>query len=120
MATTTLRKDFFELDFTVIALLHEYYVEYTIYDIEGIDDNKNPVWHKKNSPVAPDSVEKLSEAQIYLHGTVKFDGCSDWYFDEQDSCMLHGCSREGISRFGEIMAICWDWTGKLIPEKWYP
>lgn len=59
--------------------------------------------------------ENLEEAEIYLHGHVKWDGCSNWYFDAQDGCMLYGCSKSDIQRFGDIMAFCWDWTASILP-----
>ena len=117
--TDSIRKDFVDLEFTVIAVPHEYYVEYTIYDHETLSiDGCDPSFHRAGSHSHPDPVDTVEEAEPYLHGQVKWDGCSNWYFDEQDRVMLHGCSRENVQRFGDIMAACWDWTQELIPAKW--
>ena len=110
------------LGFTVVATPHDFHVDFVIYDIEGWveGDAKGvfdaPSWHKAGSGTHPDWVSTLAEAEPYLHGTVKWDGCSNWYFDEQDRVMLHGCSREDVLRFGEVMALCWDWTAELCPR----
>ena len=52
----------------------------------------------------------MEDADVYLHGSVKWDGCSNWYFDQQDRVMLHGCSRADLVNIGEVMAKCWDYA----------
>jgi hypothetical protein len=79
------------LGFTVVAKAYHHEVLYEIYDIYEPDDR-------------------------YLHGNVKWDGCSNWHFDAQDFVMLHGCCREDLQRIGDIMALCWDFTAILCPE----
>ena len=106
---------FKELAFTVVATPNEYYVDYKIYDHEGGDDKGNYLFHKKGADDYPNPVESMNDADIFIHGTVKWDGCSNWYFDEQDNCMLHGCSKEYIVRFGLILGECWELTKKLCP-----
>jgi hypothetical protein len=107
-----------ELDFTVVAEqeVDAYHVTYTVYDIEGYTPDGKPVWHKKDAPSYPDFVDTLEEADVYLHGDVKWDGCSNWHFDEQDRCMLHGCSKKDVQRFGDVLAYCWEWTRELLPN----
>lgn len=114
-------RHFPELSFTVKATVCSHYVTYVVYDIEAWGEGENgeytvPLWHRKDATSHPDTVETLEEADIYLNGDVKWDGCSNWHFDEQDRAMLHGCSRAGVKRFGEIMAMCWDWTRELLPD----
>lgn len=93
-------------------------VKFTVYDIEGLEDGdeKKPLFHKEGSPSHPDPVRTIEEADIYLHGEVKWDGCSNWHFDQQDRVMLHGCSREDVQRYGDIMGACWDWASELLPN----
>ena len=111
-----------ELDFTIVAVPHSHHVEFTVYDIEGWREGPTPgvfdlpLWHKAGAPSYPDAVETLAEAEPYLHGSVKWDGCSNWHFDEQDRLMLHGCSRRDVLRFGKVMAMCWDWAADLCPS----
>jgi hypothetical protein len=109
-------KHFKDLDFTVVAEPNDYSVDYVIYDVEGWCTDDTPVWHRAGAQGHPDCVDTLEEAEPYLHGHVKWDGCSNWAFDEQERVMLHGCSRKDVLRFGEIMAACWDWTKELCPN----
>lgn len=119
MTEAVYTKHFKDLDFTVVATPYSHWVEYAIYDIEGYTSIDNmPLWHKADSEEYPDCVESLSEAEVYISGSVKWDGCSNWNIDENERGMLHGCSRQDIQRIGDIMAQCWDWTSQLIPNKW--
>lgn len=109
-------RHFPDLRFSVIAAVFQYHVDYQIYDICGWMEGATkgvfdvPVW---------DDADRLEDAPVYLHGFVKWDGCSNWYFDEQDRVMLHGCGISDIQRFGDIMAECWNWAGLLCPA-WNP
>jgi hypothetical protein len=110
-----------ELRFTIVAEPHEHWVDYTLFDIEGWGEGEvkgiydKPLWHKAGAPSRPSTVKTLDEAEPYLHGTVKWDGCSNWHFDEQERTMLHGCRKSDVQRFGDAMAMCWEWTADLCP-----
>lgn len=116
-------RHFEDLRFTVVAKVHSQRVEYAIYDIEGWEEGETPgkydqpLWHKADSASSPNPVETLEESEVFLHGWVKWDGCSDWYFDNQEQGYMHGCCRKDVQRFGDIMGACWDWTAELCP-KW--
>lgn len=107
-----------EWNFTIVADPEEdYYVEFKIYDVVGYElDNESDcgqstsVYRTIEDPYRK-YTQKLEEAEIFLKGTVKWDGCSNWLFP--DEC-VHGCSREDLSRIGEVMAYCYDWTDRLI------
>lgn len=80
-------------EFTVYAKVREYNVDYDIFedDLGYGDVGQKPL----------------------ISGFVKWDGCSNWHFPSVNDCMFHGCSRSDLTRFGELMAVCWDMTPKL-------
>lgn len=107
------------LDFTIVAEVHESRVDFFVFDIIGWTGGRldsTPLWRRHRAESSSDLVEDISHAERYLHGHVKWDGCSDWYFDEQDRVMLHGCSRADLQRLGDVMAACWDWASELCPN----
>ena len=111
------RKDFNNLGFTVIAEISDYHVDYYIYEQEGIMADGKVLFHKKDSDVSPDPVETIDESEVYASGFVKWDGCSNWYFDEQERVMLHGCDKDDLLNLGKILAECWEWT-KVLCNNW--
>jgi hypothetical protein len=118
-------KHFKDLSFTVVAEVHEYRVEYKMYDIVGWDGgntqgvNDRPLWTRAGAHSSGDYVETWEESEVYLSGHVKWDGCSNWCFDEQNRCMLHACCKSDVQRFGDVMAACWEWTAELCPNWMY-
>lgn len=113
-------RHFKELNFTVVATPDEYHVDYTIYEHEGIETNGNVLFHRKGSLHSPDPVENIDDSEAYISGSVKWDGCSNWNFDEQDrGVMLHGCTKEDVVNLGLILGECWDWTESLC-DHWNP
>lgn len=112
---------FCELDFVVVAESHSHWVEYKIYDVEYWDTSgvyDTPRFQRAGAVSHPDVVESTEESEPYISGSVKWDGCSNWKFDEQDrGTMLHGCCRKDVLRYGQILAACWDLTAQLC-ESW--
>lgn len=111
-----------DLHFTVVSEARDYKVDFTVYDVVGFCEGANkgvydrPIWHKIGATDSMDSVETLEEAEVFLHGQVKWDGCADWYFDEQDRVMLHTCSRAGLERYSAVMLYCYDMARELLPD----
>lgn len=117
--TTRLIKHDRNLDFTIVAEVHDHRVAFTLYDVMGWQEGDVPLWHKAGGLVRPDPADSLDDAEPFLHGEVKWDGTSAWRLDEQQEGVWEGGSRKDVQRFGDVMALCWDWTGELLPN-WDP
>ena len=52
--------------------------------------------------------EYHAKARRYAHGRVKWDGCSDWYFDEQEHVMLHFCGRRNARSLSRLVETVYD------------
>ena len=50
-----------------------------------------------------DFIEDPAKAPTFLHGDVKWDGCSNIYFDEQDTIMLHFCGMKMATGVGRLL-----------------
>lgn len=44
---------------------------------------------------------------LIIDGFVKWDGCSNWKFPEQDHIMFHACTLEGLDEYAYLMKFCW-------------
>lgn len=82
-----------DLAYFVVAVPGEYVVSYEVYSLG-------------------------SDCELFLHGEVKWDGCSNWHFDEQDIAMIHFCGRQSMLDVGKVLAFCYDWTSQLC-DRWY-
>lgn len=109
-------KHFNDLSFSVKATVHSHYVDYAGYYHEGYSPDGTPMFTERGALTHPSPVETMDEAEPYFHGSVKWDGCSNWNFDEQERCMLHGCSKSDIVNLGLILGECWEWTKELLPN----
>lgn len=111
-------RTFKELDFTVRITPFSHYVHYDIFNIDYFQhvegEGEVPFWDRKDSHTNGNGVRSLDEAELYIQGTVKWDGCSDWIFE--DAKLHHGCNREDLARVGDVMAICWEMNDEFCPH----
>lgn len=115
-----------DLGFTCCAVADDreggpYYVEwklYTLYEGSTTDGKPWRGWQRAGSDCSPDTVDTLDEAEIYADGTTKWDGCSNWTF--QDSCRdgcEHTCGRAGMVAIGLLLARVHDLCGEMMPSR---
>ena len=108
-------KVFEDIGFVAIGFPRGYLANFKVYKLCGITSPDGQLVFTKDS----DAVYEITEAELYLDGNVRWDGCSNWHFDEQDRCCIHGCDRDDLTAIGEIMARCWDWAADLCIQ-WDP
>ena len=70
------------------------WLDWVAYRIAGYDTSDGHALFERWNEGYDTVVDTPSEATPYAHGSIKWDGCSDWFFDEQDECMLHFCNRK--------------------------
>ena len=85
------------LDYT-----NEYNQGIAIYVLDGLTLDDIPLYHKKGESCYPSATELLSEGEIYLTGSIKWDGCSHINFADT---YFHGGSRQDLLNIGEILAL---------------
>lgn len=57
-------------------------------------------------------VETFDGAAVYLAGAVKWDGCSNWSFDN-DGTELHFCDADQAANIGELFRRLYAWAKEL-------
>lgn len=111
-------RHFGELGFSVIATQrYDYSIDYVVYRHDGQAEDGSFLFHKAGEVRWPFPVATMEDAEPYLHGEVKWDGCSNWQIDENERMPLHFCEKEEILNLGRIMVACWEWTAELL-ETW--
>jgi hypothetical protein len=49
----------------------------SIYEIVSRDQDNTPYFHRDGATISPDNVKNIQEAEVYLSGYIKWDGCSE-------------------------------------------
>lgn len=57
------------------------------------------------------------EKMMFLSGYVRWDGCSNWRFDEQEVVMLHACTQKGLLVFAQLPMFCWAHASIILEDK---
>lgn len=86
----------------------DYHMEFTAFEIIGKYEDGKPLFHKANYQDGGDMVESASEAQPYFSGSIKWDGCANVQFDEQESCMLHFCGLKDALKIANMIKAVYD------------
>lgn len=86
--------------------------EFWAYEVTGVclgDDAGKPLFHRNGAQSSPDDVLLIDEAEVFAHGRVKWDGCSDW---TRDYC--HHCSADAIEWEVQLMRYIYCRASELI------
>lgn len=106
-----------DLGYSILARPQGHYVDYTVYEHAGRESVAGSlIFYSEEDE--NEFVDNVENAQVYISGSVKWDGCSNWDFIElsERKTMIHGCSREDLSNIGEVLAACWDLTALHCPQ----
>jgi hypothetical protein len=56
----------------------------------------------------------IEKAEKFLHGGIKWDGCSNWDF-HTDQCLAHFCGRKNATSIGRLIDRMYDITKEKLP-----
>ena len=112
-----------DIGFYVMAEAQEHWVDLTVYEFSICRSPDDPEWDgvsaitpgkpplgfvflKKDADSGTDSVETVEEAQVYLSGSIKWDGCSNLHFGcttilDVDGTQKHFCMKHGNEKAAE-------------------
>lgn len=117
-----------DIAYTVVCRVFSHHADFDIYEIEehdmtGREGDTTTIWWPRAKPhIDPrkshiHTTKDIAEARRFAHGFVKWDGCSDWFFDHNmESCSVHGCSRSDLIALGELLARCFDMAAEHLPN----
>jgi hypothetical protein len=118
---------FDDITYTVRHWLHPngIVLEFEAFHIAGLDLSADKRYYTRkgasgftDNPVLDGN---LDEAQIFVKGGIKWDGCSNYIMPEhQDNSMTHGCSREDLTEVGDLLGRIWDIAkAEIGEERWH-
>jgi hypothetical protein len=125
--TARIVRHFDDIDFSAEAWFEVEYADAAVYfrvcEITGREASINGdgpherCWQSGGAGSSMDFTVDLTTADTYLSGSVKWDGCSNWSFDEQDRGMLHFCAKQDAIALGTLMGYLYDWAKELGMDK---
>lgn len=90
-----------DIGYVATAETHECHVEFKVYAMLGT--TPPGVYLLKKDCDRPEPTDSFDDAEVYLSGDIKWDGCSDWHFDEEERNMLHFCSQKDAANLGALL-----------------
>ena len=74
-----------------------------------------PCFRPDGAPSFMSSTDLVSEAQVFLEGDVKWDGCSNLSF-RCDGVALHFCGAEQAGNIGKMLVALYDIAEEMMPQ----
>lgn len=71
----------------------------------------------KDNDGRTEGVTDISEASVFMSGSIRWDGCSNLRFDGQDDIMLHFCGKQSAVDVGTLLGRLYDLAADEI-ESW--
>ncbi len=90
------------------------HVEFKVYAIHSLGDSPDEHGYGENGYT---SLADINTAEVVpdIHGTVKWDGCSNLWF-KHDS--FHFCEKAQAQRIGTMLGRVYDESARLLKDKW--
>ena len=101
----------------VLTLSTDILVEVVVYEVVGRSVPENEVLLPRKGAIASgDHASGIDDAEVYLRGDIKWDGCSNWSFDNGGT-MLHFCGPENAVLIGEVFRRVYNIAKEMLDTK---
>lgn len=121
------RYDFENIGWTILAEVetNDCYINFKMYSISGAvasiagvppKPEERLIYEEKDANSGMDTVSNLEEAQVFMSGSLKWDGCSNVKFDEQDNSMLHFCGLSGWQNLAKAIEKLHELAVEIMPR----
>lgn len=96
-------------------------VEFEIYEIVAhsqgdTDEFDVPFYEKKDAKGSEDMTQNIEEAQTFIRGIVKWDGCSHFYFGDNEG-YIHLCGKFEIEKIAQVIKKVYEKCGELMGDE---
>jgi hypothetical protein len=91
-------------------------VKFSAVRISGFAESGAHVYAKDDERGCSGVTDDFDDANVFLSGRIKWDGCADMKFDEQETVMLHFCGRNDVANLGALLPRLYDLAAELMPE----
>ncbi len=98
---------------------HDLVMDFAVVEIVGEQIEPKPggtLYSKDDGGPSDDGTLDLSDADTFLRGSIKWDGCSNWEFPDTSNCMLHFCGQNDATSIGRLMTRMYEITAEKMPK----
>ena len=103
-----------DIGVTIDCIVYSHYMKFEVFEHDGRAVDGQRTYHTKYG--CNDYTENTAKAAIFLEGSIKWDGCSDMYFAEQEGVSMHFCGKRDLENVGKLLMNIWNLGGELIPS----
>lgn len=108
-----------DIGYAAVVFVYSSYADITVHQIsgEGEYNGKKILLYPSNEP-GPygHDIPEIDNAQVFFEGSIKWDGCSNWEFFNENGLMEHFCERKQAVNFGELFSRLYDLGRDLISK----
>lgn len=97
----------------VITEVLSHWLAFRVYEVLGTTDDGERVYNRAGYLSSPDPANSRDGAQVFLSGSIKWDGCADISMDDQP---LHFCQRSHAEELGTLLTFLYDLADELVPS----
>jgi hypothetical protein len=110
--------DWTDIGYFAVATPEGHRVDFKVYQAVRWDRGAEPgiMFSRWDGP-STDHVDGVEAADVFLSGKVKWDGCCDLRFDEQEACMLHFCGKRSAMNVGVLLGRLYEATKAMLPAE---
>lgn len=109
-------------NFTIIYENSSAFVDFKVYEIIGhskdlLGNYTIPFYEGIDGCGLDDkSTKDLEKANTFIRGSVKWDGCSHFYFGDKESGYIHLCGDDDIKKISSLIKKIYITCGKMMEE----
>ena len=89
-----------------------HWADVEVFEIVGRDDSGKMYFERKGAMQSMDQVETIDEAQPYLEGFIKWDGCA-----ELNQGNPHWCGVRSFKKHADLLQYIWNKSGELLKSR---
>lgn len=94
-------------------------VDFRVYEAHSWNDpnGRKVMWERRGGSSSNDMTDNLDDAELTLGGFIRWDGCSNWNWgDDDDPAMIHYCSKAQAEAVGQVFARLYVIAGDYMPQ----
>lgn len=102
-------------NYAIISKIHEnnHVIDFEVKKIIAEDDDL--YFTIKDAICNMDTTSKFEDGEMFLSGTIKWDGCSNWNFNDK-KVMIHFCGRKDATSIGRLIDHLYQITKECLPK----